>query len=134
MVPAGKGIRIALWTSQFVLAALFTLAGSMKLFAPAAELAAKIPWTVDVPLPLVRFIGAAEFLGALGLVLPSVTGIRPRLTPLAAAGLATVMFLATLFHLARAEANVVPMNLVLGCLAAFVAWGRLRKAPFAPRS
>lgn len=134
MVPAGRGLRIALWTAQLVLAALFTLAGSMKLFAPAAELATKIPWTVDVPILLVRFIGAAEFLGALGLVLPSITGIRPRLTPLAAGGLATVMLLATIFHVARAEANVLPINFVLGSLAAFVTWGRLRKAPIAPRS
>jgi hypothetical protein len=34
----------------------------------------------------VRFIGVAEVLGAIGLILPWLLGIRPGLTPLAAAG------------------------------------------------
>jgi putative oxidoreductase len=71
--------------------------------------------------------------GALGLVVPSATRIKPWLTPLAGAGLLTVMILASLFHLSRGEANLAPINVVLGALAAFVAWGRWKKAPIAPR-
>jgi len=71
--------------------------------------------------------------GALGLILPAVTRIRPKLTAAAGLGLVTVMVLAAAFHLSRGEAQVLPLNLTLGALAAFVAWGRSRKAPILPR-
>src|SRR5262245_35966568 len=96
---AGKGITVALWIAQVLLAGLFGMAGAMKSTAPFAALATKMPWTADVPHALVRFIGLAELAAALGLLLPSLTRVRPRLTPLAAAGLVTVMVLAALFHL-----------------------------------
>jgi putative oxidoreductase len=58
---------------------------------------------------------------------------KPRLTPLAAAGLVLVMLLASAFHLSRGEVGALPVNLVLGGIAAFVAWGRSRKAPIRAR-
>ena len=91
-------------------------------------------WPGDLPPALVRFIGASELAGALGLVLPSATRIRPLLTPLAAMGLVIVMLLAALFHISRGEWLALPINAVLGGLAAFVAWGRLRKAPIFPHA
>jgi DoxX-like family len=72
----------------------------------------------------VRFIGAAEILGALGLILPLVTGILPWLTVVAAAGLVIIQVAAVIFHLQRGEAKVVPMNLVLLILALAVVYGR----------
>jgi hypothetical protein len=68
------------------------------------------------------------------MILPSALRIKPVLTPLAGAGLVVIMCLAVLFHLSRGEAAVTPVNLVLGALAAFVAWGRYTRAPIAPRS
>jgi hypothetical protein len=82
---------------------------------------------------LVRFIGASELLGGLGLVLPAATRIKPALTPLAGAGLITVMVLAALFHLTRGEFGAIPGNVILGSLAAFVAWGRWAKVRIMPR-
>jgi len=82
----------------------------------------------------VRFIGMAETLGAIGLVLPAATRIKPSLTPLAALGLTTVMVLAAITHVARGEAFMIPVNGVIGGLSAFVVWGRWRKAPIAPRA
>ena len=67
--------------------------------------------------------------GAIGLILPAATKIKPTLTPLAALGLLTIMILAMAFHLSRGEAQALPINMVLGGLAAFVAWGRTKKAP-----
>jgi putative oxidoreductase len=131
--PAGRGLNIGLWTAQVVLAIMFGSAGVMKTTQPIAELAQKLVWPGVVPPGLVRFIGTAELLGALGLVLPSVTRIRPGLTPLAAAGLVTIMVLASIFHLSRGEFPAIAFNLVLGSAAAFVAWGRYRKAPIAAR-
>ena len=71
-------------------------------------------------------------LGAVGVVLPALTRVQPKLTPLAAAGLVVVMVLAMANHIMAGEFMIVP-NLVLGGLAAFVAWGRFKRAPIAPR-
>jgi putative oxidoreductase len=131
--PSPRALSVALWAVQLIVALLFGMAGTMKTTQPIAELATKLPWASAVPEALVRFIGASELAGAVGLVLPSVTRIKPGLTALAAAGLATVMVLASAFHLSRGEARVLPLNLVLGAMAAFVAWGRYKKAPIAPR-
>jgi putative oxidoreductase len=129
---SSKGLRIALWIVQVLLALAFTGAGLTKLLTPIAELAANMDWVNALP-GLVRFIGAAEFLGAVGLILPALTRIKPGLTPLAAAGLTVVMLLAAPFHLSRGEIGAIVPNLILGTLAAFVAWGRFKKAPIAPR-
>ena len=131
---AGKGLRVGLWIAQGLLAATFLAAGLMKVSAPVEQLQASMPWVSGSLGPAVRFIGSVEILGALGLILPAATRIKPSLTPLAAAGLTTVMVLASLTHLVRGEGPVVPMTLVLGAMAAFVAWGRTRKAPIAPRT
>jgi hypothetical protein len=131
---AGKGLHVGLWVVQGLLAAAFGMAGAMKAFTPIPELAASLPWAAEVPAALVRFIGVAELAGALGLVLPAATRIQPRLTALAASGIVLVMLLASLFHLSRGEAGALPVNFVLGGLAAFVAWGRARKAPIASRA
>ena len=124
----------SLWVVQVLLAAAFGMAGVMKTTLPIPELTANgVAWAADLPVALVRFIGACELTGAIGVILPAATRIRPSLTPLAAAGLATIMALAMVFHLFREEAGALPFNLGLGALAAFVAWGRTSKAPIAPR-
>jgi hypothetical protein len=133
-VSTNKALNIGLWTTQVLLAAAFFMAGSGKATAPIAELAVKMAWVTAVPEAMVRFIGTAELLGAVGLLLPALTRIKPWLTPLAAAGLVTIMALAIPFHISRGEAPFTLVNLVLGGLAAFVAWGRYQKAPIAPRS
>jgi hypothetical protein len=81
----------------------------------------------------VRFIGVAEVLGGLGLILPAATRILPWLTPVAAAGLALDMLLATLVHLVRGEVGLVVVPLLLGLLAALVAYGRWRVVPILAR-
>lgn len=98
------------------------------------KLTASADATMGMPIALIRFIGAAEVAGGLGVLLPSALRIRPSLTPLAAWGLVVVMVLAAGFHMSRGEWSSVPTNVVLGALAAFVAWGRTRPAPIAPRA
>ena len=129
-----KGLHIALWGGQVLLAALFGGAGFTKLTGAMAELPAMIPWTADVPEALVRFVGTSELLAAIGLLLPSIFRIQPKLSALSAAGLTTVMVLASLFHLARGEYAVIPMTALLGSMAAFVAWGRAYARPIPARA
>src|SRR2546429_832113 len=86
----GRGrstMNVALWIVQGLLAALFLFAGGAKLVLPLDQLAGP----VALPGWFLRFIGAAEVLGALGLVLPGLLRIRPGLTPLAAAGAGGLM-------------------------------------------
>jgi hypothetical protein len=87
-----------------------------------------------VPRDLLILIGICEFLGGIGLILPAITGVKPKLTPLAAFGLTLVMIFAALFHIARGEYAFVLVNLVLGAGAAFIAYGRLFVRPTAPAS
>jgi len=128
-----RGLHVSLWIAQILLALIFGFAGAMKLFSPIEALAKNAAWIRDSEV-LIRFIGTSELAGALGMLLPALTRIKPRMTSLAAVGLFTIMVLATGFHLMRGEAKFTPMTLALGALAAFVAWGRFRKAPIPARS
>lgn len=131
---SGRGIRIALWTAQVLLAAMFLMTGGMKVFLSPAEVVRAVPDFATMPLGLVRFIGIAELAGAIGLILPALTRIAPSLTPLAASGLTVVMILAALFHLSRGEFAQLGVVIPLGALASFVAWGRYKRAPITPRT
>lgn len=128
-----RGLHIALWVVQVLLALLFLGAGFAKVATPLPELAQSLPYTADLPGALVRFIGASEIAGALGLLLPSMLRVFPILTPLAGAGLSVVMALATLFHLSRGETSAIGITILLGVFAGFVAWGRRVAEPIAPR-
>jgi len=129
-VPSSsKALRIALWIAQAALAATFVSAGWMKVSLPVAELSKLMSIPTVLGEPMTRFIGASELLGAVGLILPALTRIKPMLTPLAAAALCLVMVLAAAYHVSQGELGGVPTNIVLGAAAAFVAWGRFRAAP-----
>ncbi len=131
---SGKGLRIGLWVAQALLAFAFLGSGLMKITTPMEQLQAQMPWTTGAMGSLVRFIGVAELLGGIGVVLPAATRIKPQLTVLAALGLLVVMIVASITHISRGEIGMVPVNLVLAGLAAFVAWGRTKRAPIAPRA
>jgi hypothetical protein len=115
----------ALWIVQGLLALLFLFAGGMKLVQPIEALTADMP----LPGPLVRFIGVAEVLGGLGLILPALLRIRPWLTSLAAAGLVVIMIGATVLTLTSGDAAAALIPVLVGLLLAFVAYGRWRLVP-----
>jgi len=116
-------MNYVLWGAQVVLACIFLFAGGMKLVTPIEVLMAQM---AQMPLPglFVRFIGVAEVLGALGLILPGLLRIRPGLTPLAAVGLVIIMIGATVLTLAIGNVAAALISLVVGLLAAFVTYGR----------
>jgi uncharacterized membrane protein YphA (DoxX/SURF4 family) len=126
----GRRAHIALWIVQVLLALLFLVAGASKLVMSVEEM------TRDVPLPgaFLRFLGVAELAGAAGLILPGLLGIRPGLTPLAAAGLVIIMIGATVITAATMGLGLALIPAVVGVLAAFVAYGRWRQVPLAERS
>jgi putative oxidoreductase len=128
-----QGLHISLWIAQGILALMFLMAGFMKSTSPIDELSKNVPWAIDVPEWLLRFIGASEFLAALGLILPSILKIKPRLTPVAASALATVMVLAIFFHVSRSEFPAIGFNAAIGAVAIFIAWGRFAKEPILPK-
>lgn len=112
---------IALWVVTGLLAALFAMAGLMKVATPYDKVREKMAWVESVTPAQLKIIGALEVLGALGLVIPAATGIAPWLTPLAAAGLFVMMVVATVLHVRRKE-TVVP-GLPLGVVALALAMG-----------
>lgn len=132
LAPRRNLLGPGLWTVQSLLALFFVYAGGTKLAMSADQLAAMIPWTGDYP-RLAVMTGVVDLLGGLGVLLPSLTRIQPRLTTLAAIGIIVLQVLALLFHLTRGEAAVVPMNVVVLALTAFVLWGRGRALPIHPR-
>ena len=125
-------MNIALWIVQGLLAALFLFAGGIKLVMPIEEMLKQMP--VALPVWFVQLTGIFEVLGAIGLILPWLLRIRPGLTPLAAAGLVIVMIGATAYNLAAGDIASALMTVVIGILAAFVAYGRWRLTPPASRS
>ncbi|MBK8460789.1 MAG: DoxX family protein [Micropruina sp.] len=118
-------MNIALWIIASLLAFAFLGAGLMKITADHGAVQAKLPWVADVTPTQLKVIGAVEALGAIGLIVPALTGILPVLTPIAATGLAITMAFAVALHVRRREtlASSVPA-MVLGLLAATIAVGR----------
>jgi uncharacterized membrane protein YphA (DoxX/SURF4 family) len=110
--------------AQGPLAVAFLGAGGTKLSQPKEKLAKNMAWVEDFSQGTVRLIGTLEVLGAVGLVLPALTGVLPWLTPLAALGLVLTMVGAILTHLRRNENSAITVPVVLFALAAFVAYGR----------
>ncbi len=125
-----------LWALQILWGFFFAGSGFGKVLLYDGALYAQAPravaWYAAVPQPLVVVIGVCEVLGGVGLILPAITRVKPKLTPLAAAGLALTMVLAASFHIMRGEYALLPANLVLGGVAVFIAVARSKHRPVAP--
>jgi DoxX-like family len=131
---SGKALRIGLWVAQVLTALMFAFIGFSKLTTPIPELAAMMKWPGEYSPAFVRWIGAVDLLGGIGLLLPSATRILPRLSVLAALGCTVLQVLAIAFHVSRGEFMVLPLNAVLIALCIFVLWGRATKLPIAART
>ena len=122
---SGRKLSVLLWVVQVLLAMLFMFAGVMKFIIPVAEMTKQI----SMPGWFLHFIGGAEILGAIGLVLPGILRIRTGLTPLAAAALVVIMIGATAVNLKLAQRGAALTTVIVGLLLVFVAYNRLRMAP-----
>ena len=126
--PSTKPANVRLWTAQSVLALVFLFTGVMKLVMPIDVLVQQ----AQLPGPFMRFLGSAEVLGALGLVLPGIFRIRTDLTALAATGLVLIMTGATTTGIERGQFGAAIPPFVLGVIAAYIVlnrwqWTRVRE-------
>lgn len=117
-------MSVVVWVLQIALALAFLAAGGMKLTTPRDQLAENMAWVEDFSATSVKSIAALEILAGIGLILPSVLGIAPVLSPLAALGLLLMMIGAAIVHARRGEFQMIAINAVLGVIAAVVAWAR----------
>ena len=122
-----KALNIVLWVAQVFLAATLIWAASMKLFQPIDKLSTMWPWTAQIPVTYVNLTGIIDLLAALGLILPGLLRIKPRLTAIDSICIIILMICASIFHISRGEASVIGVNIVFAALAAFIAWGRFKR-------
>ena len=120
-------IHYVLWAVQWLLGLLFLLSGVMKFIMTVEQM------TQQVKLPglLLHFVGAMEILGGIGLILPGLLRIRPGLTPLAACGIVIIMTGAVVITATSIGVAFALLPLIVGILAAFIAYGRWRLASLA---
>lgn len=124
-----RPLNYVLWTLQVLLALLFLWAGGFKLVATLEQMAGP----VSLPGPFLRFLGIAEVLGGLGLILPAALRIRPMLTPLAALGLVVIMTGAVVITWPAGGLGMAAIPLVTGLLLVLVGWGRWKLVPVRKR-
>ena len=122
--PRRNRTNLLLWIAQVLLAIVFLFTGGSKMATPSEVLAAQS----HLPGAFMKFIGVCEILGALGLVLPGLLHVQPRLTPLAAACLLVILIGATV-STAIMLPVALPLPVIVGVLTAYVAYGRWRLAP-----
>lgn len=132
---AGNAWHLSIWAAQILLFIAYGSSGLMNSFLSVDSLMTMgMTHAAVLSRWALRFLGISELAGAVGIILPALTRIKPVFTPLAALGLTAIQVLAMGFHIARGEfAQMAPINLFLLALSLFVMWGRIRKAPIEPR-
>lgn len=117
-------MNIVLWIIQGLAALAFLISGFLITFQPIDIVAKTMAFAKSFPPTFVRFIGIAELLGGIGLILPALTHILPWLTGAAAVGLVIIMIGAIGFHISRREYSAIAPSVILLLLAAFIVYGR----------
>ena len=115
-------MKVAFWIVGGLLALFYLWSGGLKAIRTKEQLRPMMGWVDTVPMPAVRALGVLEILGALGLILPPLTGIAPVLALIAAIGLFVIQVGAIVVHLSRGESKVIGLNVALLVLAAVAAW------------
>jgi len=111
---------VILWIAQLLLAVVFIQSGVTKIFNPADL---PWPWIKENP-NLAKATGVLDLLGGIGLVLPALLRIQPKLVVYAAYGILALMVSASIFHISRGEGSQIGFNVIVALIAAFIGWGR----------
>jgi len=118
------GLNIGLWIVQVSLMGIYGAYGVYKTFL-TEKAKEKMAWTNSRSDNFIRFVGIAELLGAVGVVLPMLMGFLPSVTVLAAVGLTLVQGFAIFTeHLPKKEYKTLPLNLYFSTMSIFVVVGR----------
>ena len=125
-------MKIALWIAHILLIFMFGMTGYMKAFTPIDELASRMDWVTSVPVWIVRLVAVSELSAVLALITIPLIKRYIILVPLSAAGLTLIMVGSLFIHVPRGEPFI--FNLVIGGIAAFVAWGRWKVMPISESS
>lgn len=131
---SSKALNVSLWIVQGLGAVAFLGGAVWKVATPVEELAKQMPWMGEVSPGFLIMTAIFDFLGGVGIILPSMTRVQPKLAPLAALGGIALMLAAITFHLSRGEAADTPFNFFMIALLTFVYWGRTRKSPISSRA
>ncbi|CAL9430153.1 hypothetical protein SUDANB171_02027 [Streptomyces sp. enrichment culture] len=115
-------MTVAYWIVAALLAVFYLYAGGKKVAQSQEQLRPMMGWVDRVPMPAVRTIGALEVLGAVGLILPPLTGVAPWLAVASAIGLLLVQVGGIVVHLSRGEARLIGLNIGLLVAAGAAVW------------
>lgn len=115
-------MHVAYWIVAALLAFFYAYAGGKKLVQAQERLRPMMAWVDQVPMRWVRAIGALELAGALGLLLPPLTGVAPALAVAAAVGLVLIQLGGMALHLSRGEARQIGLNIGLLATAGVAVW------------
>ncbi len=119
-------MNTTLWIIQSLIALTFLYSGINKSIFSEEKLVASGQTGVEgLPMPLIRFIGVVEILGAIGIILPLLLNILPVLTAISAIGFAVIMILAARIHYKRGEYKTVFINFIIFLMCLFIAYGRI---------
>lgn len=114
---------IAYWIIAGLLALVYLMAGGTKLFRNREQLiAAGMGWVEGANVGIVKLVALLEIAGALGLILPPLTGIAPSLAPMAALGLVLIQAVAIGVHMKLNDTKSLPVNIILLALAIVASW------------
>lgn len=111
------------WLIQFFLAVVFLFQGILKFYKPEG-LPQPLEWVYDLSGPLAAFIGIAELVAVVGLILPGMIKRLYWATPAAASGLIIVMIGAVIWHLDRGEPSSTFVNIFIALMAALLVYLR----------
>ncbi|WP_327350973.1 DoxX family protein [Streptomyces sp. NBC_01304] len=114
-------MNIAYWIAAGLLALFYLYGGGVKVVRSRDRLRPMMAWVDTTPMPAVRAIGTVEVLGAIGLILPPLTGIAPWLALAAASGFVVLQIGATRVHLRRGDRDIA-LNITLLLVAAVTVW------------
>ncbi|MFE4965944.1 DoxX family protein [Streptomyces sp. NPDC056660] len=114
-------MSVAYWTVAGLLALFYLYAGGLKAVRSRERLRPMMAWVDGMPMAAVRAIGTVELLGALGLVLPRLTGVATWLPVAAAAGFVVLQAGAIRVHLKMGDRQVA-LNVTVLLVAAVTGW------------
>ncbi|MEW1720710.1 DoxX family protein [Streptomyces sp. NPDC093109] len=105
-------MNVAYWIVAGLLALFYLYGGGVKVVRSRERLRPMMAWVDTVPMPAVRALGVVEVAGAVGLILPPLTGVAPGLALTAAVGFVVLQIGATVVHLRLGDRQVA-LNVTL---------------------